>query len=120
MTRPPLRSFVFRLTGTTFAEGYPATISRLVDMLADGPVPARLHRVAGNEYDPNAVAVICVAAGGRIGWVPRNIAARIAPNIDEGHAYDAEILEHVEHPDHPHNPGINVRCVLKENAPCNS
>lgn len=120
MSRPPLRSFVFRLVGTTFAEGYPLTVFRTIEMLADGPVPARLHRVHDHPHDANAVAVICVAAGGRIGWVPRGVAARIAPAIDAGHRYDAEILEHVEHPQHPENPGLNIRCVLKETAECNS
>ena len=117
--RPAPAVCVFRVVGTTFAEGYPATVDRLVDMLADGPVPARLHRVPSNEADPNAVAVVCVAAGGRIGWVPRGLAARYAPVLDAGVDVAVEIVEHVVSPANPHNPGLNARVTIKE-PPCRS
>ena len=109
---PAPKTFTFRLVGTTFVDNYPATLDRTIDALADGWVRAEFQRVYDNEHDPNAVAV-CVA-GGRIGWVPRHLAARIAPALDAGRTYVARVVECVTHPDHPQNPGITVRASIRE------
>ena len=106
--------FTFRLVGTTFVEGYPAVLDRAIDMLADGPVPARFDRVHDNPHDANAVAVVCVATGGRIGWLPRHLAERVAPCLDNGGRYHVEITESVVHPDAPHNPGLDATATKME------
>ena len=50
-----------------------------------------LRREARNEHDPNAIAVL-TAAGGQVGWVPREVAAQIAPELDERRPWTAVVL----------------------------
>jgi hypothetical protein len=50
--------------------------------------PLQLRRDPGNEHDPHAIAVH-VAAGGQLGWVPREIAAQLAPELDAGTTWSA-------------------------------
>jgi single-stranded-DNA-specific exonuclease len=52
-------------------------------------VPLELFRQPANAYDPNAVAV-CYGAL-QLGFIKREIAARIAPNIDAGERYSAVV-----------------------------
>jgi hypothetical protein len=105
-----------RVVGVTFAEGYPNTVARIADLTAGGEtVPGKLMRDPNNPHDPNAVKVVCVAAGGHIGHLPRNVAAQLAPVLDRGTEY-AVLVESVEHPNHPTNPGIQVRLERKDVA----
>jgi hypothetical protein len=60
-----------------------------------------------NEFDPNAIAVD-VDGLGRIGHVPRKVSERLAPEIDAGTGWRAEVREVLVHPDNPNNPGISV------------
>ena len=53
--------------------------------------PLELRRDPGNEHDPDAIAVH-VAGGEQLGWVPREIAARLAPELDAGTAWSACVL----------------------------
>jgi hypothetical protein len=50
-----------------------------------------LRRDAGNEHDPNAVAVL-TAEGAQAGWVPREVAAVVAPALDAGEPWSAVVL----------------------------
>jgi hypothetical protein len=108
------RVLLSRVVGVTFADGYPLTVQRIVDCMADGTgVHGQLVRDPANPHDPNAIRVICVAAGGHIGHVPRSVAARLAPCLDAGISYDVEILD-VRHPNHPDNPGIEARLTRRD------
>jgi hypothetical protein len=49
-----------------------------------------LRRDPGNEHDPNAIAVY--AAGAQAGWVPRELAAELAPKLDAGETWTAMVL----------------------------
>jgi len=49
-----------------------------------------LRRDPENEHDPNAVAVH--AGGAQVGWVPREVAAELAPELDEGRPWSALVL----------------------------
>jgi HIRAN domain len=49
-----------------------------------------LRRDPGNEHDPNAVKV-CLG-GEQLGWVPRDLAAELAPRLDAGEEWSAVIL----------------------------
>jgi HIRAN domain len=49
-----------------------------------------LRRDPGNEHDPNAIQVL--AGDVQIGWVPRDVAAEIAPEIDAGTTWSAIAL----------------------------
>ncbi|HEV7847528.1 MAG TPA: HIRAN domain-containing protein, partial [Thermoleophilaceae bacterium] len=52
--------------------------------------PLELRRDPGNEHDPNAIAVL--AGGEQVGWVPRELAAELAPQLDAGRPWSALVL----------------------------
>lgn len=54
-------------------------------------VPLALRREPGNEHDRHAIAVL-TARGDQIGWVPREVAAEIAPALDAGRPWAAMVL----------------------------
>jgi hypothetical protein len=74
--------------------------------------PLELRRDRGNEHDPNAVAV--VASGERIGWVPRELAAEIAPSLDAGQPWSAVVLR--EHRASPRDPRTGLTMLLAPEA----
>jgi hypothetical protein len=49
-----------------------------------------LRRHPENEHDPNAIAVH--AGGAQVGWVPREVAAELAPELDGGRPWSALVL----------------------------
>ncbi|MEA2254329.1 MAG: SWI/SNF-related matrix-associated actin-dependent regulator of chromatin subfamily [Solirubrobacteraceae bacterium] len=53
--------------------------------------PLVLRRDAHNPHDANAIAVHG-AAGEQVGWVPREVAAEVAPSLDAGDAWSALAL----------------------------
>jgi HIRAN domain-containing protein len=52
--------------------------------------PLTLRRDPGNEHDPNAIQVL--AGGEQIGWVPRELAAELAGELDAGRPWSAIAL----------------------------
>ncbi|HEX2087695.1 MAG TPA: HIRAN domain-containing protein [Solirubrobacteraceae bacterium] len=54
----------------------------------------RLRRDPANEHDPNAIAVELARgrAGDQLGWVPRELAAELAPRLDAGDEWTAVVL----------------------------
>jgi hypothetical protein len=62
------------------------------EVLASGEVgpgrPLKLRRDADNAHDPNAIAVLA-PGGGQVGWVPRDAAAELAPELDAGRPWSA-------------------------------
>jgi hypothetical protein len=54
--------------------------------------PLALRRDRGNEHDPNAIAVHPAAGGDQLGWVPRELAAELAPRLDAGEPLAAVVL----------------------------
>jgi len=54
--------------------------------------PLALRRDAANEHDPNAIAVHPAGGGGQAGWVPRELAAEVAPDLDAGRPWCAVVL----------------------------
>ena len=48
----------------------------------------KLRRDPGNEHDPHAIAVD-TPAGEQVGWVPRDAAAELAPELDAGRPWSA-------------------------------
>jgi HIRAN domain len=59
------------------------------DAVAPGS-PLELRRDPENEHDPNAIAVH--AGGAQVGWVPRDVAAELASELDEGRPWSALVL----------------------------
>jgi len=109
------------VVGMTFVEGYPSfvhNLRELVDGLTwqDEPIPVVFVRNPDNEHDPNAVEVHVPALGIMIGHVSRQIAARLAPSLDEGVAFTASVEWVRVDPDHPENPGVDIKFQREEGA----
>jgi hypothetical protein len=63
-------------------------------LVTDDAEPGRrleLRRDPANPHDANAIAVHG-HGGEQLGWVPREVAAELAPEIDEGRAWSAVAL----------------------------
>jgi HIRAN domain-containing protein len=70
--------------------------------------PLTLHRDRANEHDPNAIEV---RAGDRqIGWVPRELAAEMAPELDAGRPWTALVLR--EQRASPRDPRSGLTMLL--------
>ena len=62
------------------------------DALAPG-LPLVLRRDAGNPHDASAIAVHAAGEGGaQAGWVPRELAAELASDLDAGRPWSAVVL----------------------------
>ena len=70
--------------------------------------PLELRRQPDNEHDPNAIAVH--AGGAQVGWVPREVAAELAPELDEGRPWSALVLR--EQRRSPRDPRTGVTMLL--------
>jgi hypothetical protein len=78
-----------------------------------------LRRQPGNEHDANAIAVHAGEGGDQVGWVPRELAAELAPQLDAGRPWSAVVLrEQRRSPRDPRHgltmllapsPGIDLR-----------
>ena len=68
-----------------------------------------LRRDPYNEHDPNAIAVVA-GDGGQLGWVPRDLAAELAPKLDAGEAWTAVVLR--EQRASPRDPRTGVTMLL--------
>ena len=71
--------------------------------------PLVLRRDPGNEHDANAIAVD-TAGGEQLGWVPRLLAAEIAPELDAGTAWSALALR--ESRPSPRDPRSGLTMLL--------
>jgi HIRAN domain len=87
---PELASLGLRVVGVAGAGQHHA------DALAtDAAEPGRrleLRRDLGNPHDVNAIAVHGEGGGEQLGWVPREVAADLAPELDEGTPWSAVVL----------------------------
>jgi len=86
---PELASRGLHVAGVAGAGGHHAEAIASSDAVAPGR-PLELRRDPGNEHDPNAIAVD--AAGEQVGWVPRELAEELAPQLDEGASWSAIVL----------------------------
>jgi HIRAN domain len=80
-------------------------------LAADAAAPGRpleLRRDPENEHDTNAIAVL--AGGAQVGWVPRELAAEIAPQLDRGAPWSAIVLR--EHRASPRDPRTSLTMLL--------
>ena len=81
-------------------------------LAADGAAPGRplvLRRDAANPHDAHAIAVH-VDGGAQLGWVPRELAAELAPLLDAGEAWSAIVLR--ERRASPRDPRTGVSMLL--------
>jgi hypothetical protein len=79
------------------------------DAVAPGR-PLDLRRDAANAHDPSAIAVHAAGASEQVGWVPREQAAALAPELDEGRAWSAVSLR--EHRPSPRDPRSGLTMLL--------
>ena len=64
-------------------------------LASDAAEPGRrleLRRDLANPHDANAIAVHGEGGGEQFGWVPREVAAELAPQLDEGRLWSAVVL----------------------------
>jgi hypothetical protein len=81
-------------------------------LAADAAAPGQalvLRRDAGNVHDANAIAV-ATADGALLGFVPRELAAELAPELDAGRPWSAVVLR--EQRSSPRDPRTGVTMLL--------
>lgn len=76
---------------------------------ADPGRPLVLRRDRSNEHDAHAIAVH-TAGGEQVGWVPRELAAELAPLLDAGGAWTAIVLR--ERRASPRDPRTGLTMLL--------
>jgi hypothetical protein len=111
--------FSVKVRGVSFTAGYPDNLYALeseVDRagVAGEPLVAVLIRNPDNEYDGNAIEVHVPSLGdewGMIGHMMAPLAARLAPELDAGERWQAEVEAVLVNPDHPDRPGISIKCT---------
>jgi hypothetical protein len=72
--------------------------------------PLVLRRDPDNEHDPSAIAVDSAGDGEQVGWVPREVAAEIAPALDAGEPWAAIVLR--ERRASPRDPRTGLTMLL--------
>jgi HIRAN domain len=82
------------------------------DAVAPGR-PLELRRDPGNPHDPNAIAVHAVR-GEQVGWVPRELAAELAPELDAGKPWSGLVLR--EQRRSPRDPRHGLTMLLAPDA----
>jgi hypothetical protein len=104
---PQLAERGLRVAGVAGAGRHHAA-ALATDHVAPGR-PLALRRDRDNEHDPNAIAVD-VPGGDQVGWVPREIAAELAPELDAGRAWAAVVLR--EQRPSPRDPRSGLTMLL--------
>lgn len=74
----------------------------------------RLRRDPANRHDPNAIAVATADGSDQLGWVPREVAVELAPEIDAGRAWSAVVLR--EQRRSPRDPRHGLTMLLAASA----
>jgi hypothetical protein len=69
-----------------------------------------LRRDPDNEHDPNAIAVHPAGGGEQVGWVPRELAAELAPELDADKPWSAVVLR--EQRASPRDPRTGLTMLL--------
>jgi HIRAN domain len=102
-----LRSMVASVVGVSF-DGRPALVARC--RLGDQVI---LRREPHNPYDGNAIMVL-TAAGQKIGYINRSLAARLAPRLDT-HGKDVDgVVEYLFRHATGINRGIAIRFYMPD------
>ena len=97
-------------------KGYEEYVEEHGNFMPPEPLRAVLIRNPNNEYDANAIEVHVPSIGdnGMIGHLTRPIAARMAPEMDKGVIWSAEVESVLIDPDHLDRPGISITCNREE------
>lgn len=129
MQAPPA-VFTVKVVGLTFVDGYPQNLLDLRNLherrfvrvdedqpmfagFGDGevePIAAVLVRDPNNPHDSNAVEVHVPAIDQRVGFIPRDLAARVAAWLDAGRSIRCGISTVLVSPGHEDRPGVSLIC----------
>ena len=104
---PELAARGLRVAGVAGAAAHHADVLA-TDAVAPGQ-PLELRRDPDNPHDPNAIAVHA-PGGGQAGWVPRELAAELAPRLDAGEPWSAVVLR--ERRASPRDPRTGLTMLL--------
>jgi hypothetical protein len=104
---PELAAAGLRVAGVAGAARHHAE-ALAADAAAPGQ-PLVLRRDAGNVHDANAIAV-ATADGALLGFVPRELAAELAPELDAGRPWSAVVLR--EQRSSPRDPRTGVTMLI--------
>lgn len=86
-------------------------------LASDAAAPGRplvLRRDPDNEHDPDAIAVHADGGGEQLGWVPRELAAQLAGELDAGREWSAVVLR--EQRPSPRDPRSGLTMLLARAA----
>jgi HIRAN domain len=87
---PELAARGLRVVGVAGAAGHHA--AALASEAAEPGRRLELRRDLANPHDENAIAVHGEGGGEQLGWVPREVAAELAPELDAGTPWSAVVL----------------------------
>jgi HIRAN domain len=87
---PELAERGLRVVGVAGAAGHHA--AALASEAAEPGRRLELRRDLANPHDDNAIAVHGDGGGEQLGWVPREVAAELAPELDAGRPWSAVVL----------------------------
>jgi hypothetical protein len=87
---PELAARGLRVVGVAGAGQHHA--DAVVTDAAEPGRPLELRRDLANPHDVNAIAVHGHGGGEQLGWVPREVAVELAPDLDEGRPWSAVVL----------------------------
>ena len=105
---PQLAARGLRVAGVAGAGRHHAEALNAADV---GPGrPLELRRDSDNPHDPGAIAVHPAGGGDQVGWVPREVAAELAPELDEGRPWSAVVLR--EQRASPRDPRSGLTMLL--------
>jgi hypothetical protein len=105
---PELAEKGFRVAGVAGAAQHHAEALVSEDVAPGRPLS--LRRDSQNPHDPNAIAVHPADGGEQVGWVPREIAAELAPDLDAGRPWSAIVLR--EQRESPRDPRSGLTMLL--------
>jgi HIRAN domain len=92
---PELAARGLRVVGVAGAGRHHA--DALTSGAAEPGQPLELRRDLANPHDANAIAVHGDGGGEQLGWVPREVAAELASELDEGRPWSAIVLREQRH-----------------------
>jgi hypothetical protein len=105
---PELVARGLRVVGVAGAAGHHA--AALASEAAEPGRRLELRRDLANPHDENAIAVHGDGGGEQLGWVPREVAAELAPELDAGKPWSAVVLR--EQRSSPRDPRHGLTMLL--------
>ena len=105
---PELAARGLRVAGVAGAGAHHAR-ALASDAVAPGGA-LELRRDPDNAHDPNAIQVHPGDGGDQVGWVPRELAAELAPELDAGRPLAAVVLR--EHRRSPRDPRHGLTMLI--------